>query len=75
MVCDCFPSEDAVICVAPESPATSFPPGRKLAAFSFVLDTTQTPQAAVAGFRKAVGDSGTRLTVVRIMRDGVPQSN
>jgi len=44
-------------------------------AFSFVLDTTQTPQAAVAGFRKAVGDSGTRLTVVRIMRDGVPQQS
>lgn len=40
-------------------------------AFSFVLDTTQTPQAAVAGFRKAVGDSTLRLTVVRIMRDGV----
>jgi hypothetical protein len=29
----------------------------------------------VAGFRKAVGDSGTRLTVVRIMRDGVPQQS
>jgi hypothetical protein len=40
-------------------------------AFSFVLDTTQTPQAAVAGFRKAVGDSTARLTIVRIMRDGV----
>jgi hypothetical protein len=40
-------------------------------AFSFVLDTKQTPQAAVAGFRKAVGDSTARLTVVRIMRDGV----
>ena len=40
-------------------------------AFSFVLETTQTPQAAAAGFRKAVGDSGARLTVVRILRDGV----
>jgi hypothetical protein len=40
-------------------------------AFSFVLDTTQTPQAAVAGFRRAVGDSSARLTVLRIMRDGV----
>ena len=40
-------------------------------AFSFVLDTRRTPQAAVAGFRKAVGDSTARLTVVRIMRDGV----
>ena len=40
-------------------------------AFSFALDTTQTPNAAVAEFRKAVGDSTARLTVVRIMRDGV----
>lgn len=40
-------------------------------AFSFVLDTTQTPQAAVARFRKSVGDSTMRLTVVRIMREGV----
>jgi hypothetical protein len=42
-------------------------------AFSFVLDTTQTPTAAVAGFRNAVGDSTARLTVVKIMRDGVLQ--
>ena len=42
-------------------------------AFSFVLDATQTPQAAAAGFRNSVGDSTTQLTVVRIMRDGVLQ--
>jgi hypothetical protein len=42
-------------------------------AFSFVLDTTQTPTAAVAAFHRAVGDSTARLTVVRIMRDGVLQ--
>jgi hypothetical protein len=42
-------------------------------AFSFVLDATQTPQAAVAGFRKSVGDSTARLTLVRIMREGVLQ--
>src|SRR4029078_2450317 len=36
--CDCLPSDDATIWVVPESPATSFPPGRKLAAFSSVLD-------------------------------------
>jgi hypothetical protein len=42
-------------------------------AFSFVLDTTQTPHAAVAEFRKAVGDSSARLTVLRIIRDGVLQ--
>jgi hypothetical protein len=40
-------------------------------AFSFALATTQTPNAAVARFRKAVDDSSARLTVVRIMRDGV----
>jgi nitrite reductase (NO-forming) len=42
-------------------------------AFSFVLDSTQTPQAAVAGFRKSVADSTARLTLVQIMRDGVLQ--
>ena len=40
-------------------------------AFSFVLDATQTPEAAVQGFRQAFGDTTARLTVVRIMRDGV----
>jgi len=40
-------------------------------AFSFVLDTMQTPQAAVEGFRQSFGDTTARLTVVRIMRDGV----
>jgi hypothetical protein len=38
--------------------------------FSFVLDVAQEPEAAVAGFRKAMGDSSARLTLVRIMRDG-----
>ncbi len=39
-------------------------------AFSFVLDPGLAPEAAVAGFRKAVGGSSARLTLVRIMRDG-----
>jgi hypothetical protein len=39
-------------------------------AFSFALDAAQEPEAAVAGFRKAVGDSGAHLTLVRIMRNG-----
>jgi hypothetical protein len=39
-------------------------------AFSFALDGAQEPEAAVAGFRKAIGDSSTRLTLMRIMRDG-----
>lgn len=39
-------------------------------AFSFALDRTQTPEVAVSDFRKAVGDRGARLTLVRIMRDG-----
>lgn len=39
-------------------------------AFSFALDGTQKPEAAVADFRKAVGRGETRLTLVRIMRDG-----
>jgi hypothetical protein len=39
-------------------------------AFSFALDATQTAETAVAGFRKVVGDSAARLTLVRIMRDG-----
>ena len=38
--------------------------------FSFALDAAQEPEAAVAGFRKAVGDARVRLTLVRIMRDG-----
>jgi hypothetical protein len=42
-------------------------------AFSFVLDAAHTPRAAVAEFGKAVGESSARLTVVRIMRDGVLQ--
>jgi hypothetical protein len=42
-------------------------------AFSFALDPTQTPNAAVAGFRKAIGDPVARLIVVQIMRDGVLQ--
>ena len=43
-------------------------------AFSFALDTTQTAEGAVAGFRNAVGDPSARLTIVRIMRDGVLHS-
>jgi hypothetical protein len=39
-------------------------------AFSFALDAAQTPEIAMAGFRKAIADSGVRLTMVRIMRDG-----
>ena len=39
-------------------------------AFSFALDAAQTPELAVASFRKAVGDPSTRLTLVRIMRNG-----
>ena len=39
--------------------------------FSFALDGAQEPRGAVAGFRKAIGDSGTHLTLVRIMRDGI----
>lgn len=33
--------------------------------FSFALDGTQTPRAAVAGFRKAIFDPDARLTIVR----------
>ncbi|MGH7065138.1 MAG: hypothetical protein ACREET_13765 [Stellaceae bacterium] len=40
-------------------------------AFSFALDRAQSADAAVAAFRTAVGDPAARLTVVRIMRDGV----
>jgi hypothetical protein len=39
--------------------------------FSFALDGAQEPGGAVAGFRKAIGDSSTQLTLVRIMHDGV----
>ena len=39
-------------------------------AFSFALDAAQEPEAAVAGFRKAVGNASVRLTLVRILRDG-----
>jgi hypothetical protein len=39
-------------------------------AFSFALDATQKPEAAMSDFRKAVGDRDARLTLVRIMRDG-----
>jgi chloramphenicol 3-O-phosphotransferase len=38
-------------------------------AFSFALDATQKPEAAVARFREAVGDMPARMTLVRIMRD------
>jgi hypothetical protein len=39
-------------------------------AFSFALDAAQTPEIAMADFRKAIVDPGVRLTMVRIMRDG-----
>ena len=39
-------------------------------AFSFALDTTQKPEAAVGRFREAVGDTPARLTLVRIMSNG-----
>lgn len=39
-------------------------------AFSFALDGTRRPEVAVSDFRKAIGDRDTRLTLVRIMRDG-----
>jgi hypothetical protein len=39
-------------------------------AFSFALDGIQRPEVAVSDFRKAVGNRDTRLTLVRIMRDG-----
>jgi hypothetical protein len=39
-------------------------------AFSFGLDANQSPELAVASFRKILADSGARLTMVRIMRDG-----
>jgi hypothetical protein len=40
-------------------------------AFSFALDGTQKPEAAVSDFHKAVGNRDTRFTLVRILRDGV----
>ena len=40
-------------------------------AFSFGLEAAENPEHAVAGFRKTLADSGARLTMVRIMRDGV----
>jgi hypothetical protein len=39
-------------------------------AFSFALGGKQSPAAAVSTFQNAVGDLDTRLTLVRIMRDG-----
>src|SRR5438034_9193578 len=39
-------------------------------AFSFALDGAQKPEAALAGFREAVGDRSARLTLLRVMRDG-----
>ena len=39
-------------------------------AFSFALDAEREPEVAVSDFRRAVGVSGARLTLVRIMRDG-----
>lgn len=39
-------------------------------AFSFALDAAQKPEAAVARFREAVGDTRAVLTLVRIMNKG-----
>ena len=39
-------------------------------AFSFGLDAAENAERAVAAFRSALADSGARLTMVRIMRDG-----
>jgi len=40
-------------------------------AFSFALDGRQSPEVAVSDFQKAVGDRDTRLTLLRVVRDGV----
>jgi hypothetical protein len=40
------------------------------AAFSFVVARSERPERAVAGFRDVLRDSGVRLTLVRVMRDG-----
>ena len=39
-------------------------------AFSFALDESQKPDAAVAGFQAAVADTRARLTVMRVIRNG-----
>jgi hypothetical protein len=39
-------------------------------AFSFALDAAQRPEAALAGFREALGDKSARFTLVRVMRNG-----
>jgi hypothetical protein len=39
-------------------------------AFSFGIEAAENPARAVAGFRRALADSGVRLTMVRIMRGG-----
>ena len=39
-------------------------------AFSFALDAAREAEVAVSDFRRAVGDSSARLTLVRIVRDG-----
>jgi hypothetical protein len=38
-------------------------------AFSFALDGSQAPDAAVAGFRRSIADPSTQLTLVRVMSD------
>ena len=37
---------------------------------SFALDAGQRPEAAVAAFRRAIGDKSAHLTLLRVMRDG-----
>lgn len=39
-------------------------------AFSFAMRPAQTPEIAVADFRRAIADSSIRLTIIRLMRDG-----
>lgn len=39
-------------------------------AFSFALDRAHDAHVAVAEFRKGLGDSSARLSLIRIMRDG-----
>jgi hypothetical protein len=40
-------------------------------AFSFALDAVSDPRVAVAAFQTALGDRTARLTLVRMVRDGV----
>ena len=52
--------------VYPESVRTSSSP----AAFSFALERSRSPDAALAAFRQRIASPGVRFDVIRIMRDG-----